>query len=80
MQKKDLAVIKIEVRPVAVKADLGNSSTEIVIGVIVFVTNTIKIVKELIIFIKYKASKLEVFKVAITITKRVGKSIKIIRQ
>ena len=78
MQKKDLAAIKIEVHPVAVKADLGSSSTKIVIGVVTFVTNTIKIIEELIVFIKYKASKLEIFRV--TVTKRVGKSIKVIKQ
>ena len=62
----------------AVKANLGSSSTEIVIGVVTFVTNAIKIIEELIVFIKYKASKLETFRV--TVAKRVGKSIKVIRQ
>jgi hypothetical protein len=51
---------------VAVKADLGNSSTKIVIGVVVFITSTIKIIEEFIVFIGYKASKLEVFRVTIT--------------
>ena len=66
----------------AVKADLGNSLTKIIIGVVMLVTNTIKIMEELIIFIGYKASKLEVFgvTVAIAITRRVGKGIKIIKQ
>ena len=64
----------------AVKADLGNSLTKIIIGVVMLVTNTIKIMEELIIFIGYKASKLKVFRVAITITERVRKGIKIIRQ
>ena len=64
----------------AVKANLGNSLTKIVIGVITLITSTIKIIEELIIFIKYKVSKLEVFKITITITKRVGKGIKIIKQ
>ena len=66
----------------AVKADLDSSSTEIVIGVVTLITNTIKIVEELIIFIGYKASKLKVFRVtvAVTITKRVGKGVEIIRQ
>ena len=47
---------------------------------VVLVTSTIKIVKELIVFIKYKAFKLKIFRVAITITKRVRKSIEVIRQ
>ena len=64
----------------AVKANLGSNSTKIIIGVVALITSTIKIVKELIVFIKYKASKLEVFGVTITITKRVGKGIKIIKQ
>ena len=64
----------------AVKADLGNSSTKMVIGVVALITSTIKIIEELIVFIGYKASELKVFKVAITVTKRVGKGIKIIRQ
>ena len=63
----------------AVKANLGSSLTEIVIGVVALITNAIKIIKELIVFIKYKTSKLEVFRVTITITKRVGKGIKIIK-
>ena len=66
----------------AVKANLGNSSTKIVIEVVTLITNAIKIVKELVVFIGYKASKLEVFRVtiAITIIKKVRKGIKIIRQ
>ena len=66
----------------AVKADLGNNLTKMVIGVIILITNAIKIIEELIVFMGYKASKLKVFRVtiAITITKRVGKGIKIIRQ
>ena len=64
----------------AVKANLGSNSTEIVVGVVALITSTIKIVEELIVFIEYKVSKLEVFKVTITVAKRVGKGIKIIRQ
>ena len=64
----------------AVKADLNSSSTEIVVGVVVFIINTIKIIEELIVFIGYKASKLEVFKVVIAVTKRVKKSVEVIRQ
>ena len=65
----------------AVKVNLNSSSTEIVIGVVVLITSTIKIIGELIVFIKYKASKLEVFGVTVTIaiTKRVGKSVKVIK-
>ena len=62
----------------AVKANLGSGLAKIVIGVVIFITSAIKIIKELIVFIEYKASKLEVFR--ITITKKVGKSIKVIRQ
>ena len=64
----------------AVRANLGSSSTEIVIGVVVLVTNTIKIMEELVVFIRYKVSKLKVFGVTIAITKRVKKGVKIIRQ
>ena len=46
---------------------------------VTLIINTIKIIEELIVFIGYKASKLKVFGVTITITKRVGKGIKIIR-
>ena len=82
MQKENLAAIEIKVCLVAVKANLGNSSTKIVIGVVTLVASTIKIIEELVVFIRYKASKLEIFRVIITIavTKRVGKGIKIIRQ
>ena len=82
MQEENLAAIKIKVCLVAIKANLGSGSTEIVIGVIALITNIIKIVEELIIFIGYKASKLKVFRVtvAVTITKRVGKGVEIIRQ
>ena len=76
----------------AVKADLGSSLTKIVIGVVALITSSltkmvigvvtlitsaIKIIKELVVFIGYKASKLEVFRV--TVTRRVGKSIKVVR-
>ena len=78
MQKEDLAAVEIKGYPVAVKADLGSSLTEIVIGVVAFVASAIKIIEELVVFIRYKASKLEVFKV--TITEKVKKSVKVIRQ
>jgi hypothetical protein len=45
--------------------------------VVILITSAIKIIEELIVFIGYKASKLEVFRV--TITRRVRKSIKVIR-
>ena len=51
--------------------------TKIVIGVVALIAGAIKIIEELIVFIGYKASKLEVFRV--TITRRVRKSIKVIR-
>ena len=47
---------------------------------VVLITNAIKIIKELIVFIRYKVSKLEVFKVTVTVIKRVGKSVKVIKQ
>ena len=64
----------------AVEANLSSGSTEMVIGVVILVINTIKIIEELVVFIGYKASKLKVFKVAIAIARRVRKGIKIIRQ
>ena len=55
-----------------------------VIGVIVLIISAIKIIKELVVFMGYKASKLEVFRVAVTvavtITRRIEKSVKVIRQ
>ena len=80
MQKKNLVAIEIKVCLVAVKTNLGNSLTKIVIGVVVLITNAIKIIEELIVFIGYKASKLKVFRVTVAITKRVGKSVKVIKQ
>ena len=80
MQEEDLAAIKIKVCLVAVKANFNNSLTEIVIKVVTFVINTIEIIEELVVFIKYKASKLEVFGVIIAVTKKIGKGVKIIRQ
>ena len=80
MQEEDLAAIEIKVCLVTVKTNLGSSSIKIVVGVVVLITSIIKIVKELIVFIKYKAFKLKIFRVAITITKRVRKSIEVIRQ
>ena len=78
MQKEDLAAIEIKVYLVAVKADLSGGLTKIVIGVVTFITSTIKIVEELIIFIRYKASKLKVF--GVTIAEKVGKSIEVVGQ
>ena len=59
---------------------MGSSSTEIVVGVVVLVTNTIKIMEELVVFIRYKVSKLKVFGVTVAITKRVKKGVEIVRQ
>ena len=78
VQKEDLAAVKIKNCPVAVKADLGCSLVKMVIGVVVFVTSAIKIIKELIVFIRYKVSKLEVF--GVTVTGKVGKSVEVVRQ
>ena len=64
----------------AVEADLNSSLTKIVIGVVALITNTIKIMEELIVFIGYKVSELKVFKIIVTVAKRVGKSIKVIKQ
>jgi hypothetical protein len=61
----------------AVEADLSDSLTEIVVGMVVLITSAIEIIKELIVFIRYKISKLGVFGVAIT--KRVKKSVKVIK-
>ena len=76
--------IEIKVYPIAVKVNLGSGSTEIVIGVVTLIANTIEIIEELIVFIGYKASKLEVFKVtiavAVTVAKRVRKSIEVVGQ
>ena len=60
--------------------NLSSGLTEIVIGVVILIASTIEIIKELIVFIGYKASKLKVFRVTIAVTKRVKKGIKIIRQ
>ena len=61
----------------AVKANLGGGLTEIVVKIVIFIAGAIKITKEFIVFIGYKAFKLEVFRV--TIAKRVGKSVKVVR-
>ena len=62
----------------AVKANLGGGLTEIVIKVITFIASAIEIVEELIMFIKYKVSELEVFRVIVT--KKIKKSVKVIKQ
>ena len=72
----------------AVEADLSSSLTEIVIEVVTLIISAIKIIEELVVFIRYKASKLEVFgvtiaitiAVAVAVTGRVGKGIEIIKQ
>ena len=67
---------------IGVVALITGSSTEMVVGVVILVAGAIKIMEELVVFVGYKASKLEVFgvTVAIAITRRVGKGIKIIKQ
>ena len=64
----------------AVEANLGSGLAKIVIGVVAFITSAIEIIEELIVFIGYKVSKLKVFRVTITVAKRVRKSVKIIKQ
>jgi len=71
-----LAAVEIKVYLVAVKADLGGALTKMVVGVIVLIAGAIKIVEELVVFIGYKASKLEVF--GVTIAGRVGKSVEVV--
>ena len=80
IQKEDLVAIEIKVCLVAVKTNLGGSLTKMVIEVITLVTSAIEIIKELIIFIGYKASELKIFGVAVAAAGRVGKSIKIVKQ
>jgi len=77
VQEENLAAVEIKVYLVVVKADLSGSLTKIVIKVVIFVAGAIKIIEELVVFIGYKASKLEVFRV--TVAKRVGKSVKVVR-
>jgi hypothetical protein len=78
---------------VAVEADLGGGSTEMVVGVVALVAGgstemvvgvvalvagAIEIVEELVVFVGYKASELEVFGVAVA--GRVGKSVEVVGQ
>ena len=58
----------------AVEANLGGNLTKIIIEVVILIAGAIKIIEELIVLIKYKASKLEVFRVAVA--KKVGESIR----
>ena len=55
MQEENLAVVEIEVESMAVETDLGGGSTEVVVKMVAFVTDTIKVghkvVEELIVFI-----------------------------
>ena len=62
----------------AVEANLGSGSTEMVIGVVILVVNTIEIIEELVVFIGYKVSKLKVFKVAIAIARRVRRVLRLL--
>ena len=77
IQKENLAAIKIKGYLVAVKANLGSNLTKMVIGVIIFIISAIEIIKELIMFIRYKAFKLKIF--GVVITGKVRKSVKVIR-
>ena len=61
-----------------VKADLGGGLTKMVIKVVAFVAGAIEIVKELVVFMGYKASELKVF--GVTIAGQVGESVELIRQ
>ena len=49
-----------------------------VVGVVIFITSAIGIVKEPVVFVGYKMSKLEAFGVAVA--ERVRESVKLIRQ
>ena len=73
-----MAAIEIKGCLVAIKANLGSGLTKIVIKVVAFIASAIEIIKEFIIFVRYKAFKLKVFRVAVT--GKVKKSIKVIRQ
>ena len=57
-----------------VKADLGSGLTKIVVEVVILITGAIKIIEELVVLVRYKASKLEVFGVAVArkIRERIG--------
>ena len=57
----------------AVKADLDSGSTKIVVRVVALVASAIKIIEELIVLIRYKASKLKVFRVAVA--RKIGESV-----
>ena len=53
--------------------------TKIVIGVVILITNAIEIVKELVVFIQYKVSKLEVFRLEVSkvaIVKKIEESVR----
>ncbi len=47
-----------------------------IIGVVALIAGAIEIVEELVVFIGYKASKLEVF--GVTIARRAGKSVEVV--
>ena len=75
-----MAAVKIKGYLVAVKADLSSGLAKMVIEVVMFITSAIEIIEELIVFIGYKMSKLKIFRVTITVTRRGGKSVKIVGQ
>ena len=47
MQREILAAVEIEVCPVAVEADLGGGSTEVVVGAVALVAGAIEVVAEI---------------------------------
>ena len=71
MQEENLAAIEIEVRLVAVKANLGGDLTKVVVGVVILIAGAIgvrcKVEEELVVFIWYKVSKLKVFRVTVIV-------------
>ena len=76
VREENLAAVEIEACPVAVEADLGGGLTEIIVEIVALIAGAIEIIEELIVFMGYKASKLELF--GVTVAGRVRKSIKVV--
>ena len=74
---QDLAVVELKVGHEVV-ANIAGGLTEVVVGVVALVAGAIEIVEELIVFVGYKASELEVF--GVTVAGKVGKSVEVIGQ
>ena len=55
---------------------MGGGLTEMVVGVVIFITGAIEIIEELIVFVGYKVSKLKLF--GVVVTGRVKKSVKVV--